>query len=46
MFMMFNEGKVGFDEFKYFLEEPLKELYEEKVENEQALHREDSNETV
>ena len=46
MFKMFNEGKVGFDEFKYFLEEPLKEFYEEKVENEQALHREDSNETV
>ena len=46
MIKMFNEGKVRFEEFKYFLEEPLKEFYEEKVENEQALHREDSNETV
>ena len=46
MVEMFNAGKVTFDEFKYFLEEPLKEFYEEKVENEQALHREDSNETV
>ena len=46
MVKMFNEGKTGFNEFKYFLEAPLKEFYEEKVENEQALHKEDSNETV
>ena len=46
MVEMFNAGKVTFDEFKFFLEAPLTEFYEEKVENEQALHKEESDETV
>lgn len=46
MIEMFNAGKVTFDEFKFFLEEPLREFYDKEVEAEQAIRKKQNHEAV